>query len=131
MEEKILKLLNRINELEIKVSQLENNQRKKSPKYCYDNINDDVMEEILKQVVSIGILIENDTEYIIDKEVVYSIIGEYRISKYMFNKKLANKNFVVKSKNSIYKQVRIGERPGWLYVFNKKLFKEEYNLSEE
>ena len=63
--------------------------------------------------------------YTIDKKIVHLIANEKNIRKYDFNKNLKATNFIVKqkSKNLVYKQVRVEGKAIWVYVINKKRFK--------
>ena len=126
MEEKILMLSERLDLLEKKVLNLEDAYHKISNrKIRYNFIDKEIIINILNEAISRGTIKENAKEYVLNKNIVYSIVYRKNIRRYDFNKTLKEMDFVIgqKCQNVAYKQVRVDGRTIWAYVIDKKLFK--------
>ena len=126
MEEKILMLSERIDLLEKKVLNLEDSYHKIiNRKRRFNFIDKEIIINILNEAISRGTIKESAEEYVLNRNIVYSIVYRKNIRRYDFNKTLKEMDFIVKQKSQdvAYKQVRVYGRTIWAYVIDKKLFK--------
>ena len=126
MEEKLLMLSERIDLLEKKVLNLEDAYHKTiNRKRRFNFIDKEIIVNILNEAISRGTIKESSEEYVLNRNIVCSIVYRKNIRRYDFNKTLKEMDFVIKQKSQdvAYKQVRIDGRTIWAYVIDKKLFK--------
>ena len=125
MKEKLLMLLDRIDKLEERVFILENNRKTRTYKSYYKVISKEIIIDIFDEAISRGTIKEDAVEYVLNKNIVYSIINRKNIRRYDFNKTLKEIDFVIgqRCQNLAYKQVRVDGRAVWAYVIDKELFK--------
>ena len=126
MEEKLLMLSERIDLLEKKVLNLEDAYHKTiNRKRRFNFIDKEIIINILNEAISRGTIKESSEEYVLNRNIVCSIVYRKNIRRYDFNKTLKEMDFVIKKKSQdvAYKQVRIDGRTIWAYVIDKKLFK--------